>query len=201
MNGMLFSFKKLLLLEAIRPLNEIDSGIVPEFAGEKSGMDHRLFHAEIPNSDSSKPNANLWITLLSDPENREHEFHYTTSPSVGPEDYFTAKEKIETVLGKNAIQPAFVMGHLGLLTFPKNHNYGAESLFHLFHHIRNISSEIRPGSTITFDMHTGTEEEGMEGFGNRRSDAYRKYLQRFIKNNLGQELPSSHPNIIRVKKF
>jgi hypothetical protein len=183
----MISFKHF-LIENVNPLTEVDSGHVPNGPHPKSGYEHRLFHAEIPNDKSPEKNANLWITLLKKPNSGINEFHFTTNPMVGPDDY--EKQKNELIAyGLHNPLPAHVMSQLGLMTEPGKSIYGPSTMFHVFQHVKNMAETLPSGEKIVFDSGPLTKQ----------SSIYRKYVQRYIASGRVKEIPSAE-NIITLQK-
>ena len=183
----MISFKHF-LIENVNTLTEVDSGHVPNGPHPKSGYEHRLFHAEIPNDKSPEKNANLWITLLKKPNSDMNELHFTTNPTVGPDDY----EKQKSGLIARGLQdplPAHVMSQLGLMTEPGKSVYGPSTMFHVFQHVKNMAETLPSGEKIVFDSGPLTKQ----------SSIYRKYVQRYVASGRVKEIPSAE-NIITLQK-
>jgi hypothetical protein len=195
----MISFKKY-LTEDLNQLSLVDSGKIPEDFPTRPGYHQKLYHAEIPNVNDPQNNANLWITMLSDPNNDIHEFHYTVHDTVGPGIYQNTKNKLQS---RGYDTPLHVMAQTGLIQMPQDKFFSPATMFHLFGHIKTLSDKIPVGDKIIFDSTAvpGMEPEGYTSdYGTRKSSIYRRYLQRFIKAGLGEELQSENPNKIIVRK-
>lgn len=190
-------FKSLLLEFFDLPLTEVDSGVVPQNA-PREGYTQRLFHAPLPDDRGNGTNANLWLTWLTDPTGKEHEVHFTTSRDVNLDSYRRTRENLDRTYGDQfPITPVHVMGASGLLEQPHDVSFGPSTMYHIFHHIKSVADQAPPGAIIHFDSRM--PGEGQES--RRRSSIYRRYLERFIEQGLGDALPTDDPDHIKVVKF
>ena len=183
----MISFKHF-LTEDVNPLTEVHSGYVPHGIPGKGGYEHRLFHTEIPNDKNPNQNANLWISLLKQPNTDMNEFHFTTSPNMGLEEYEDQKNELIR-RGMRDPSPAHVMMPLGLGEFPGKRVYGPSTMFHLFQHVKNMAETLPAGEKIMFDSGPLT----------KMTSIYRKYVRRYLDAGRVTEVPSND-GVITLQK-